>query len=254
MTESTDELRKLCLVPVDPQPTYIGSSGRWNWPLPNEARHPGCSTHVCTASREWWEYAPDAAKPHPRAEGVRLRDDKWYWAVPCALLDAKPSESWPTESEARAKAGEIMQRGRVSVLTTAIEEAIAGLESGMTQGALGTLREALHDDKSFYAPEPKPAAAPEGVRASIIEEAIRALDIAYMEGDDYTRILRNLIKHPLPKTESAAAPEAQPVPEICPNCDSEMPEGCRGHFVNDGSSCWLNKKSVPAPKDDGGRV
>jgi hypothetical protein len=37
---------------------------------------------VVTASREWWEYAPSEAKPHPYAEGVRLRDDVWYWAIP----------------------------------------------------------------------------------------------------------------------------------------------------------------------------
>jgi hypothetical protein len=36
---------------------------------------------VVTASREWWEYAPSEAKPHPLAEGVRLRD-AWYWAIP----------------------------------------------------------------------------------------------------------------------------------------------------------------------------
>lgn len=55
-----------------------------------------------------------------------------------------------TEAEARAKASEIIQRGRVNTLLIAIEEAIASLEAGMAAGALGTLREALHDDKSFY--------------------------------------------------------------------------------------------------------
>lgn len=75
-------LPPLILIPVDPQPTYIESSGRWCWPLPDAARFPGCCTEVVTASREWWEYAPSEAKPHPFAEGVLLRDDKWYWAIP----------------------------------------------------------------------------------------------------------------------------------------------------------------------------
>ena len=68
------------LVIVDPQPTYIENSGRWHWPLPEKARHEVCCTSVCSASREWWEYAPSEAKPHPFAEGVRLR--VWYWCVP----------------------------------------------------------------------------------------------------------------------------------------------------------------------------
>ena len=74
--------KKLILLPVEPQPEYIEMSGRWNWKLPEKAIQPGCCTHVCTASREWWEYAPSEAKPHPFAEGVRLRDNVWYWAVP----------------------------------------------------------------------------------------------------------------------------------------------------------------------------
>lgn len=64
------------------QARHDRNSGRWNWPLPAHACFPGCSTHVCSASREWWEYAPSEAKPHPMAEGVCLRDNVWYWAVP----------------------------------------------------------------------------------------------------------------------------------------------------------------------------
>lgn len=76
-----DELR---LMRVEPQPYYIESSGRWCWPLPKHALRAGCCTQVVTASREWWEYAPSEAKPHPFAEGVRLRDDVWYWAIPAS--------------------------------------------------------------------------------------------------------------------------------------------------------------------------
>ena len=78
-------MSELQLILVEPQPSYIESSGRWRWPLPQRARFPGCCTEVVTASREWWEYAPSEAKPHPMAEGVRLRDDVWYWAVPSEL-------------------------------------------------------------------------------------------------------------------------------------------------------------------------
>jgi len=74
--------KELKLIPVEPQPEYIVASGRWKWPLPECAIFPGCNTLVYTASREWWEYVPSEAKPHPMAEAVRLRDDIWYWAVP----------------------------------------------------------------------------------------------------------------------------------------------------------------------------
>ena len=70
------------LIPVEPQPNYIESSGRWRWPLPAHARFPDCCTEVVTASREWWEYAPSEAKPHPMAEAIMLRDNIWYWVVP----------------------------------------------------------------------------------------------------------------------------------------------------------------------------
>lgn len=82
MSNLTADLKSLMLIPVEPQPDYIESSGRWHWPLPERALFPGCCTSVVTASREWWEYAPSEAKPHPFAEGVQLRDDRWYWAVP----------------------------------------------------------------------------------------------------------------------------------------------------------------------------
>ena len=45
-------LNSLIMIPVEPQPTYIESSGRWSWPLPPQAIFPGCCTHVVTASRE----------------------------------------------------------------------------------------------------------------------------------------------------------------------------------------------------------
>lgn len=77
-----EEGRGMLLVPVEPAPTYIESSGRWKWPLPERARFPGCSTDVVTAFREWWEYAPSEAKPHPMAEAVQLRDSRWYWVLP----------------------------------------------------------------------------------------------------------------------------------------------------------------------------
>lgn len=75
-------VRRFELIAVEPTASWIESSGRWCWPLPEKAIFPGCCTEVVTASREWWEYAPSEAKPHPMAEGVLLRDGKWYWAIP----------------------------------------------------------------------------------------------------------------------------------------------------------------------------
>ena len=76
--------KELKLIPVEPQPNYIENSGRWIWPLPENAQCEGCSKDVVSASREWWEYVPSEAKPHPMAEAVMLRDNIWYWAVPVA--------------------------------------------------------------------------------------------------------------------------------------------------------------------------
>lgn len=70
------------LIRVDPQPEFIESSARWSWPLKPPHDNDGRCTQVVSASREWWEYVPSGAKPHPWAEAVRLRDDVWYWAIP----------------------------------------------------------------------------------------------------------------------------------------------------------------------------
>lgn len=74
--------QKMVLIRVEPQPTYIESSGRWSWPLKPPYDNDGRCPSVVTASREWWEYVPSGAKPHQWAEGVMLRDEVWYWAVP----------------------------------------------------------------------------------------------------------------------------------------------------------------------------
>lgn len=70
------------LVPIEPQPEYIESSGRWRWPLPERARSPGGCTELVTASGEWWEDVPFWAKPHPYAEAIQLRDGAWMWIEP----------------------------------------------------------------------------------------------------------------------------------------------------------------------------
>ena len=32
---------------------------------------------------------------------------------------------------------------------------------------------------------------------------------------------------------------------VCPNCEADLPEGCRGTFKeSDGDSCWLNRAQV----------
>lgn len=108
----------LRLVRVDPQPTFIENSGRWHWPLKPPHDNDGRCTSVVTASREWWEYVPSGAKPHPFAEGVRLRDDIWYWAIPAepkyyspisVLCDTRgytvqiPCASWQEAAELRER-------------------------------------------------------------------------------------------------------------------------------------------------------
>ena len=37
---------------------------------------------------------------------------------------------------------------------------------------------------------------------------------------------------------------------ICPNCESEMPEGCSGHFLNDGKDCLLNANQPTGADND----
>lgn len=90
LAEAGRDSERMRLVPVEPQPDYIESSGRWTWPLPPKARFPGCCTSVCTASREWWEYAPSEAKPHPMSEATLLRNGRWYWTLPAAKHKEQP--------------------------------------------------------------------------------------------------------------------------------------------------------------------
>jgi hypothetical protein len=64
---------------VEPQPHWIESSGRWCWPLPEKAHFPGCCTEVVTASREWWVYAPEEAKPIPGCFAAQDSEARWFW-------------------------------------------------------------------------------------------------------------------------------------------------------------------------------
>lgn len=59
---------------LKPQPNWVASSGRWAWPLPKRALFPGCCTHVCSASREWHEYAPKAAWPFSVGDLLYVRE------------------------------------------------------------------------------------------------------------------------------------------------------------------------------------
>lgn len=74
---------RLSLVRVEPQPDFIDSSARWRWPLKPPHDNDGKCPAVLTASREWWEYAPAASKPHPDAIGIFLTwpYDAWYWVL-----------------------------------------------------------------------------------------------------------------------------------------------------------------------------
>lgn len=64
---------------VEPQPTCVEPSARWSWPLRPPFDNDGKSPFVYTASREWWEYVPDGAKPSPLCWAEQLSDSKWYW-------------------------------------------------------------------------------------------------------------------------------------------------------------------------------
>lgn len=35
-------------------------------------------------------------------------------------------------------------------------------------------------------------------------------------------------------------------PAVCWNCDTPLPEGCRGTFASDGQACMLNRQGTPA--------
>ena len=127
-TDRTPETKML--LKVEPQPHYIESSGRWCWPLPQHVLRPGCCTEVVTASREWWEYAPSEAKPHPYAQGVRLLDDVWYWAVPAEKTPAdntQPVKSprlicYHSGCQYEVMSGENKRlRARITELETAME-------------------------------------------------------------------------------------------------------------------------------------
>lgn len=66
-------------------------------------------------------------------------------------------------------------------------------------------------------------------------EQISAAQMAWL--NDPCRLSSTLYRAML-----AAAPvlTAQPQASVCPNCDTELPEGCGGLFRKDGDSCWLN--------------
>jgi hypothetical protein len=55
---------------INPQPSFIESSGRWKWPIPKRAQREGCDTHCYTASREWHEYMPDGCCPFGKPGGL----------------------------------------------------------------------------------------------------------------------------------------------------------------------------------------
>ncbi len=63
------------LLPMEPQPEYIQSSGRWSYPLFPPHDNDGKCPFVVTASREFWEYIPDGARPHQPGDTIRLEWD-----------------------------------------------------------------------------------------------------------------------------------------------------------------------------------
>jgi hypothetical protein len=64
---------------IDPQPTWIESSGRWKYPLKPPHDNDGKCPAVYTASREWWEYLPAGAFPAGCNMAAQKPDGRWFW-------------------------------------------------------------------------------------------------------------------------------------------------------------------------------
>ena len=60
---------------VEPQPTWIESSCRWLWWLPEHAVKSNSCDFVCTASREWHEYLLDDQKPWKPGDVLACREE-----------------------------------------------------------------------------------------------------------------------------------------------------------------------------------
>lgn len=92
---------------ITPLPTYIESSGRWRWPLPKKALHPGCCTEVVSASREWHEYLPDGCSPYGRpGDLLWVREEHRIWGtrasgelakIHCEYKDGTIHSKWVTD-------------------------------------------------------------------------------------------------------------------------------------------------------------
>lgn len=74
---------------LKPQPDWIESSGRWRWPIPKRAQHPGCSTDCVTASREWYEYMPDDCCPYGKLGDLLWVRETWEEVHPCQIDDGR---------------------------------------------------------------------------------------------------------------------------------------------------------------------
>lgn len=65
---------------LKPQPTFIESSGRWKWKLPpRAAKLMASSEYVYSASREFWEYAPENAMPYKVGDRLWVKEAHWAW-------------------------------------------------------------------------------------------------------------------------------------------------------------------------------
>jgi len=94
----------------------------------------------------------------------------------------------PDKVIARQKIAELMQHGRAKTLIVAIEEAITSLEMGMAIGALGTLKDALQDDRSFYT-----APSPDIARNEVLEEVAKLIKASlFDEASYFAEIIRDL--------------------------------------------------------------
>lgn len=81
---------------VNPQPTWIANSGRWEWPIPKSRVNAGCCTSVVTASREWWEYLTPSQYPYGQPGDTLWVRETWR------TLSASGGGGEPREVQYRA--------------------------------------------------------------------------------------------------------------------------------------------------------
>lgn len=135
----------------------------WRFTLAGGAVCRHCDSAATPAVAEALEQLKRSNVPSPSANTIPSTDENWEnGTLGCDARYAKVVDEhddgantmagkveWCSETEAKAIASRIVARGEANCLRVAIEEAVASLESGMTTGALGVLRDALNGNYDF---------------------------------------------------------------------------------------------------------